>query len=70
MYAGQTLDVAARGALDALTNRFGRNLAGLIAIDGAGRIATPFHTAGMGRGWQTAAMPEPEVRVWPEDDEH
>jgi len=29
--------------------------AGLVAIDGAGRVVTPFNTVGMCRGWITPA---------------
>lgn len=36
---------------------------GLIAVDGCGRLALPFNTRGMFRGWWTLGA-EPEVAVW------
>ena len=48
-YAGQTLDEAVAAVIDALgSHRIG---AGMVAIDGVGRIVTPFNTPGMARGW-------------------
>ena len=65
---GATADEACRGALRALEQRFGWGRAGLIAVDGRGRISAPFATAGMGRGWMRAGDSGPTIRVWPEDD--
>lgn len=50
-YRGETLEAAAAGVIDALAPyRVG---AGLIALDPQGRIAAPFNTPGMFRGWVT-----------------
>lgn len=52
-YRGDTLEAAAEGVMELLApHRIG---AGLIAIDAEGRIAAPFNTAGMFRGWITPA---------------
>lgn len=66
--AGADVDTACREALRALETRFGWGRAGLIAVDGTGRISTPFATAGMGRGWMRTGDLAPMVQVWPEDD--
>jgi beta-aspartyl-peptidase (threonine type) len=53
-YAGQTLaqatDTIVHGTMT--SHRIG---AGLVAIDGAGHVVTPFNTIGMCRGWITPA---------------
>lgn len=57
-YGGQTLETAAAGVIDALAPyQVG---AGLIALDAEGRIAAPYNTAGMFRGWIT---PDGELSV-------
>ncbi len=55
-YGGRSLDDAARAVVeDALPSVGGRG--GLIAVDAAGRIATPFNTEGMYRGHVRAGEP-------------
>ena len=50
-YRGETLEAATAGVIaDLAPYRIG---AGLIALDAEGRIATPFNTPGMFRGWVT-----------------
>jgi beta-aspartyl-peptidase (threonine type) len=50
MYAGESLDTAARRTIfERLDAAGGRG--GLIAIDHAGSLAMPFNTSGMYRGW-------------------
>ncbi len=49
LYPGETLDVAARAAIDAVTRLDGG--AGLCAVDRAGNVALPYNTEGMYRGW-------------------
>ena len=52
-YRGETLDAATTGVIaDLAPYPIG---AGLIAVDANGRIATPFNTPGMFRGWVTTA---------------
>ena len=51
-YRGDALDVATAGVLADLAPR--GTGAGLIALDAAGRMAAPFNTGGMFRGWVTA----------------
>ncbi|HEY5632369.1 MAG TPA: isoaspartyl peptidase/L-asparaginase [Burkholderiaceae bacterium] len=51
MYAGATLGEAAAAVIDAMApHGIG---AGMVAIDAAGRVLTPFNTIGMYRGWVT-----------------
>ncbi|WP_237479184.1 isoaspartyl peptidase/L-asparaginase family protein [Lichenibacterium dinghuense] len=50
-YRGDALDAAAAGVIADLTPR--GTGAGLIALDAAGRVALPFNTGGMYRGWVT-----------------
>ncbi len=57
-YRGDALDVAAAGAIADLTPP--GTGAGLIVLDAAGRVAAPFNTGGMYRGWVT---PEGEAFV-------
>ncbi len=64
-YAGATLEQATRAVIDAMApHRIG---AGLVAIDAAGRVVTPFNTVGMYRGWVTTAG---ELVVATHDEEH
>jgi beta-aspartyl-peptidase (threonine type) len=65
--SGDDALTACREALAALATRFGLGRAGLIAVDAQGRIAAPFDTAGMGRGWMRAGDTAPTVRIWPEE---
>ena len=58
MYRGDALDAAAKGVLADITPR--GTGAGLIALDAACRIAAPFNTGGMFRGWVT---PEGDATV-------
>ena len=52
-YRGETLEAATEGVIaDLAPYRIG---AGLIALDADGRIAAPFNTPGMFRGWVTTA---------------
>ena len=51
MYRGDALDAASAGVIADLTPR--GTGAGLIALDAVGRIAAPFNTGGMFRGWAT-----------------
>jgi L-asparaginase / beta-aspartyl-peptidase len=51
LYRGDTLDIATAGVLDDLTPK--GTGAGLIALDASGRVAAPFNTGGMFRGWVT-----------------
>ena len=52
-YRGETIEAATAGVIaDLAPYRIG---AGLIAVDAEGRIAAPFNTPGMFRGWVTAA---------------
>ncbi len=53
-YAGQTLDEAARAALDTVSRLGGVAGGGLIAVDATGAVAMPFDTDGMYRGCATA----------------
>ena len=48
-YAGQSLDEAARGAVDLLTSNDGEG--GLIAVDAHGNVTLPFNSEGMYRGF-------------------
>jgi L-asparaginase / beta-aspartyl-peptidase len=48
-YVGETLEVAARNALDEVVRLGGSG--GLVAVDAQGNIAMPFSTEGMYRGW-------------------
>ena len=57
-YRGDTLEAATAGVLRDLTPP--GTGAGLIALDAAGRVAAPFNTGGMFRGWVT---PEGEAVV-------
>ncbi len=50
-YRGDALDAAAAGVIADLTPP--GTGAGLIAIDASGRVAAPFNTGGMFRGWAT-----------------
>ena len=50
-YRGDALDAATAGVIADLTPR--GTGAGLIALDAAGRVAMPFNTGGMFRGWAT-----------------
>ena len=50
-YRGDALDVATAGVIADLTPR--GTGAGLIALDATGRVAAPFNTGGMFRGWVT-----------------
>ncbi|MEO1271818.1 MAG: isoaspartyl peptidase/L-asparaginase family protein, partial [Myxococcota bacterium] len=67
MRSGTSVETATQAALDALEALFGRDRAGLIAIDPQGRLAFPFHTRGMGRAAFWSGEPEPHVAVWPEE---
>ncbi len=51
MYRGDGLDAATAGVLADLTPK--GTGAGLIALDAKGRVAAPFNTGGMFRGWVT-----------------
>jgi beta-aspartyl-peptidase (threonine type) len=53
-YLGEDLETAARQVVmeDLAPHRIG---AGLVAIDGTGRVVTPYNTKGMFRGWVTPA---------------
>ena len=57
-YRGDALDAAAAGVIADLTPP--GTGAGLIALDASGRVAAPFNTGGMFRGWVT---PEGEALV-------
>jgi beta-aspartyl-peptidase (threonine type) len=67
MLAGATVKQAAADALDRMTAQFGLGAAGLIAIGPSGDIATPFHTAGMGRGYVSNRQPTPTTSIWPDE---
>ena len=58
-YGGQTLDQAARGALDRVVELGGEG--GLIAVDARGSFASPFSSEGMYRGY--ARVGEPPVAL-------
>lgn len=64
--AGQSALEAAQGALGGFSRRFGWGKAGLIAVDGQGRLAFPFDTEGMGRAGLVAGG-DPQVAVWPDE---
>jgi len=66
MYAGQSLESAANAVVhDALSaHRIG---AGMVAIDAAGKVVTPFNTIGMYRGWVTT---EGDLTVASHKEEH
>lgn len=51
-YRGDPLEAATAGVIADLTPR--GTGAGLVALDAAGRVAAPFNTGGMFRGWVTA----------------
>lgn len=57
--AGEDLSAATRGALGLVASLGGRG--GCVAVDRAGRIASPFTTSAMPRAWSTSAG---ERRVW------
>ncbi|MEQ1566781.1 MAG: isoaspartyl peptidase/L-asparaginase, partial [Myxococcota bacterium] len=58
---GLSLDEATARVMLDLEPLGGRG--GLIAVDRRGRVATPFNTAGMFRGWQRPDAP-PVVAIW------
>jgi beta-aspartyl-peptidase (threonine type) len=49
-YAGHTLEDASRTVVFDVLGSFGIG-AGMVAVDAAGRVYTPFNTLGMARGW-------------------
>ena len=54
-HGGQTLEQAAAGVImEALVEVGGARSGGLVAVDRQGRVATPFNTDGMYRGWVRA----------------
>lgn len=59
---GATAAEAAKGAIAAMTERFGADSAGIIVVDRAGRIGAAFDTRGMGRAFARAG--EDGVAVW------
>jgi L-asparaginase / beta-aspartyl-peptidase len=65
-YAGQSLQQATNVVVHE-TMKAHKIGAGLVAIDGSGRVLTPFNTIGMYRGWITAAG---ELTVATHKDEH
>ena len=73
-YLGETLGDACAAVMAELT-RYGSG-AGLIALDAAGRVAAPFNTPGMFRGWMTpdgelhVGIHEETVRVRPDGERH
>jgi isoaspartyl peptidase/L-asparaginase-like protein (Ntn-hydrolase superfamily) len=60
-YAGQTLEVAAQGALDDMQRLGGDG--GLIAVDADGNVAAPFTSAGMKRAWARRTSSGASARV-------
>jgi len=55
-HGGQNVEEAAAAAiLEDLVRVGGTGSGGLVALDRAGRVATPFNTDGMCRGWVLAS---------------
>lgn len=64
---GASAAEAARLAVAEVTERFGKDSAGLIVVDKKGRIGAAFDTRGMGRALARVGDDAVPVAVWPED---
>ncbi|WP_054844284.1 isoaspartyl peptidase/L-asparaginase [Vulcanisaeta souniana] len=65
--SGTRLDDAVRQAVDYVTRMFGPGNIGLIAVDGAGNVASAFNTEVMGRAWSREGMNKVVVAHYPND---
>lgn len=57
---------ACQRAIGLLTERRGSGTAGVIAVDGLGRLGSAFNTEIMGRAYFAKGMTAPVVRFWPD----